>query len=294
MAMELSVSEMQDWISCPQLWFWKWVLNRAVRRPGPALRAGLAVHACFEERLRSGDRPGIDADFAEAEPNLARVLTAALGAWDRKYLDSEPPWTEIIAVEEPLRLQLTEELALVGRPDSIVRWQSGIWHVQHKTTGQSTPVATFAAGIRRSFHENLYGVLIENAYPNERYMGTMLNVVRKLSMKRVDEDPNQALHMEFLPIPKAQRLQAVESFRFYGKQIKSWRDELSGVNLRIIPQNREHCTGQYKNTLCSHFGPCENPEAIWQDEHYETYDPRSRYQAKPSKPSNGRSESSPG
>jgi hypothetical protein len=199
-----------------------------------------------------GESPGLVADGVDSTDaklyEQAQVLDLAIAQWVR----NPKPWDRVEMVETEISKKLAPGLEVFGRPDAVVMWKGAWWHVQHKTVAAGVPVGVFAAGVRVSLHESIYAGLLRTKYPQVR--GTMLNVVRKISRKRVVEDPNSALHIEFISIPERMTEMAE-------------RDLLSVV-ARMDSGNpptradRKRCVGVYGNSLCEAYGVCWGGEGI--------------------------------
>lgn len=192
----------------------------------------------------------------DADPKVieqAEVLDIALGAWE----EQPKPWKKVLAVEQEMEKNLgplpggAEDLWVFGRPDAIVEWRDGWWHVQHKTLAGSKPIPVFSRGVQVSLHEGIYAGLLRENLRDMPVYGTMLNVVRKLSRGTVSKNPRVALHIEFIPIPamlvhEAEQDVRAEAARIYAAKLSAARPT----------RNRENCTGRYGNSLCTYYGQC--------------------------------------
>lgn len=246
---QISVTRISDYDMCPQYEHWKWREGLADSRDAISAPLGLgtAMHDAFASILtnqpwvRMVDRP----DVVELDHIGAQVVDMALELWEVKYA-SAPPWTEILQVEHPLRIEFTH-FDLVGKPDAAVRGLGKqLWHLQHKSLGASRPVGTYVMGQAISNHEQLYCEMLEAEF-GEPVGGTMLNLVRKLSLKRAKENPHQLLHMEFLPIPKQRRVAGVKALE---------RRATEMLNVDVPYRNRAACTGKYGNSPCAFYKLC--------------------------------------
>lgn len=278
--MKMNVSEVQDFVTCPQTWANIWVFGRQPAGDGSEpLRIGTGVHDNLEHLLK-GERlvPTPMATLCpEDEGIVTESLDKALGLWVEKYVRTKPVWDEVLAVEESYEVDLSEDITLIGKPDTVVRWRNALWHVQHKTLAQSKPVATYIRTLQRSWHEGLYRLLIKKRFPDYPYGGTMVNLIRKMSRKQMDLNPGQALHLEFLPIGEDRSARALADFMFWAEQVVAWRRKLEEDPTQFVPQNRKSCGGIYGNSLCPFYKVCEGGASLTDDQFFVTRDPLQHY-----------------
>ncbi len=203
-------------------------------------------------------------DLVPPEDNAKwRALTTGLYAWWEKY-GIEHPWEAVLATETPHKVQLSPSVWFQGIPDSWVVAFESLWHVSHKTIDQSKPPSVFCAQQGQTIHEAGYAMLGADIY-NIPYGGSMINVVRRLSEKRMNEDAMQALHLEFIPIS--------------AKQIARARDDILYTAERMNDEHilrRRVCGGKFLNSKCQYYASCW--EGISLDSIlYTDYNPTARY-----------------
>lgn len=259
---KLTVSEIQTYDICPQMWAWRYVAKRGVEDSG-ALRLGNALHLWFAARFKHEKVPpwkiAETAGLHEEDVEQAEVLDLLMPEWERRY-GIKPPWEEVLMVEQELTLQ-RGKLLITGKPDAVVRWLGKLFHVQHKSVGRSVPMDKFVKGIAKSLHEAIYCTMLE------KYgvvAGTMLNAVRKLSRNTVSRDPGQALHLEFIPISVSFREEALQEVVQRGMEMMELEKELDSAKPRAY-RNRTMCNGKYGNSTCTYYGLCwegQQPEEL--------------------------------
>jgi hypothetical protein len=201
----------------------------------------------------------------------ARALRLALLAWWDRYSVSTP-WSEVILVEEPLTAQIRTgrppewagDVILQGIPDAMVLWQGALWHCQHKTLDQSQSVENFACSVAQSLHESIYAILAKNRWPELRYGGTMLNIVRKMSEGAMLENASRALWLEFLPIGD--------------RQIERAKDDILWmVDHFDEPWRRRSGCVEVGRGKCPYYEACWEGISLSDDSIYEDAIPDERY-----------------
>ena len=264
-----NISELEDHDFCPEYHHNRWMLQQVgIMDESEPLRLGTYAHKVLERMMR-GEKPSFTAKLLASE----RALDLALAAWWGK-LGIAHPWDAVLETEQALELEVwSPELGqagfvLFGTPDACVTWEGKLWHLQHKTIGQSIPVGVFSAGIAQSLHEAGYAALLQHAHPGIPYGGTLLNIVRRLSEKRALEDPSQALHIEFLAITPA--------------QIERGLRDISHKAQQILAQTRRYrrraaCWGIYRNKLCEYYPSCWQGISINDAVLFEHKNPLSHY-----------------
>src|SRR6185503_11381546 len=110
---------------------------------------------------------------------------------------------EILATEQAIEMPiLGGPHILFGRPDVVVRHQGKLWHEQNRTLSDRTVMPVYLAAAERDLHELGYAPMICHHYnePLSNYGGTFMNICRKVSKKKLAEDPHAAFVQEFIPI----------------------------------------------------------------------------------------------
>jgi len=283
-----SVSEVLDFIHCPQYWANKYVFQRQEIAPiAKPLRVGTAVHEVLEQFMLGRDKLGVDpvsTRLTEPEDDLiGEVMDLLMDEWYGVHVLGQPKWTAVISTEEPLALYIGGHL-VVGTPDAVVEYNGKLWHVQHKTLAQSKPVATFIKLVARSYHEALYHWMLRAKFPDREIGGTMLNIVRKMSRKRAQEDPTQGLWLEWLAIDNDKSARALKDLTYYLDLMADQREILDTKRHRdmpFVPQNRKMCAGTFGNSLCTYYHVCQdNGQILWDDRLFQETDPHERYDGK--------------
>jgi hypothetical protein len=227
----------------------------------PALLVGTAVHKFFEGVLLEKDTPfpnfGPEYDEASEEVREEAVkafaaLTPALMAWQPKE-----KW-EIVDVEKELRttIKLTDgsEVELVGKLDTVIRTMGKLWHLQHKTIHASKPIDIFAETMRTDWHESAYQRLATEHY-TEPFGGTILNCIRKLSAKRIADDPFSVFATFYLHRnPSLLSEEWADITALLDRMV--W--DITAYQTGIRPlKNRMACGGMFGNSLCKYKDVCD-------------------------------------
>lgn len=160
----------KQWKTCPRLYFFNIVLGFNPKGDNIVLTWGSAYHK-FRERLEilygvGHERPP-RFDEEKAQAAFAQAAMEAT-TWFKKHAEAQPPggkwdfmtegrlvksfitafkhWKreklqgaiEVIAVEQPFNVQVTDGLSISGRADQIIRWLGKIWGRDFKTTSKDT------------------------------------------------------------------------------------------------------------------------------------------------------------
>lgn len=192
MSRYVTVTEIQDYLSCEWRWYAKWVLNRVPRRYSSALILGSAVHNIFKAHfkgypldsafvtehvnmnvfLRGATDPAWAAAQAGAMKDLLRFRPQIVGFRDKFKID------ETLEVEEEFQIPLGPWI-FRGRPDRVVRMGQKCRHMQHKTVALNKSVETYLYVLQRSLHETMYGDTLAKKYGGLEYAGSIINLIRK-------------------------------------------------------------------------------------------------------------------
>ena len=264
-------SQLQDFERCPEYHRALWLLNR--ERIGPEnenLLMGTWAHEALAILMRWPGTSPVSLPWFGTNAKW-QALHLAIQAWaDRYSMDVYRPWTKLIETENPLETPLVideqvilvspkptvlnggktvsilgQEVWLLGTPDAWVIRHGKLWHVQHKTLDQSQSIANFAFKVAQSLHESIYAILGMAHWPELEYGGTMLNIIRKISLKRAKESPHEALHLEFIPITP---------------------EQIERAKLDLLYCVRHFHDGWRRRSACSGppYGKCPYYEACWQ------------------------------
>lgn len=279
----VTASELDDHEWCPQYHDFR----HKQRRRLIALEPEWAIHGNWAhkqlEQMIQGHPPR---DLPPSMPGATgRALVLSMHAWWERF-GKVHPWDHVLMAEKPGEVNLgwlgdgvctlertatsKIEVRFRGIPDGIVVWHGQGYHLSHKTTGPSTPVDVLCQGLAHSLHENLYPLLAREWFPDLPWGGTCANIIRKLAEKRAIEAPEQALHIEFLPIT--------------AEGIERARLDALDIVLRIaesrerVHRRRKGCLGIHGNSKCAYFGVCWERISIDNDTLYESYNPTERYE----------------
>jgi hypothetical protein len=263
--MKVNVSAVKTFLYDQQDWWFAYILKRVPRRPEMALQLGSLWHLLLEELVKTGSREVAEEKARKAvetflgEPNeymtpefvsdyeksVEHLLDLFDGYKERHEFD------ETLLIEAPLEVQLLGgPHVLVGRPDRVVRYQGKLWHVQNRTLSDRTVMPVYLAAAERDLHELAYAYLIQRHFQihADQYGGTLMNIVRKVSKKKLAEDPDAAYVQEFIPIDKHQVALAVED-------IIRVADDMVAIieGRRDAIQNRDTDKGRFGNRLSPYF-----------------------------------------
>jgi hypothetical protein len=258
----LSVSDVKLYQTCPQLFMYKFV-----DRVGPkydtsaAQLVGTAVHGMLEGKLRGNPeaKPKWGDEFDKASEETQEEATkAVLALLPALELWQPPDKWEIVDVEKELRKTITlndgSEVELVGRLDCIVRAMGKLWHLQHKTCHSSKPTAVYAESVRTDWHETAYQVMAAEQY-GEAFAGTILNCVRKLSAKRIAEDPSAVFELFYLHRPEYLIQQGWSDLTNLVDRM-AWDITAYETDIPVL-KNRMACAGIFGNSLCKYKDVCD-------------------------------------
>lgn len=223
--MRINISAINLYRECPQKWFNRYVLLREPPPRSLALQVGTMFHVAMQEYL----------NLRKSGVNHEESLSAALNyleaqrilAWERgdtklaheiegvkdnfAYFEGPQFYSPdgILMVEEELELPIGEGIILVGRPDAVVLGIDGrIYHLQHKAMMLSISLSAFNESRRLSPHELGYKRMIERKFPDKKYGGTIMNVLKKGGI------PGPAkLSEEVIPLSETDANDFIESVR---------------------------------------------------------------------------------
>lgn len=307
--MNLTVSQALTHQTCPTKHRFLYLeKRRGNRKLEPALDLGTAFHQLMAEALTafgSFGRGNLNTDPEEWAKRLTKKLSEnlddagldskqdlirtawALGHWAHWYWFETPlRFTKVLAVEEPLEAKLGPELTLRGRIDGVVLDEEGrAWHLQWKSLSGSTKPEHFIRRIKRSLHEAAYGVLIREKWPQYEYMGTRLQVFRKVSLqarvggKLVPRDPSDAIVGSDLLINEFQFERAYRDLqRIAGQITVDGAIPWDGRELLDLEQRESSCFGPFGNSPCPFLDVCDGFTTISDPHLFEDWDPDERYE----------------
>lgn len=259
--MKISVSQIKRHIECPMKAHYEYDLLRGPRARPIALDVGSLVHTALEAKLRGRDwRVATDEYLAalplDTDPRVDEgwlLLAPSIALWEK-----EEDW-EVVSIEEAMETPCGSH-TLVGRLDSVVRWNGQYWHLQHKTLAPSVPVGTFVEQQRTDWHECVYQRMAEEK-GYRPFGGTILNILRKLSGKRLAGNPHDAIvPPQYLPRTPELVQEAISDLATIVDDIQAQRD-----GTRRIVKCRSACAGPYRNSLCAYKSVCDGDVEIESD-----------------------------
>jgi hypothetical protein len=254
---KINVSAVKTFLYDQLDWYFQYHLRRVPRRFEPALELGSLWHGLLEEFAKTGSREaakawahmsiekasvGISPEYVDDAEHMLNLFDA----YKERY-----EFDETLLIEAPLETQLLGgPHTLVGRPDRVVRYQGKLWHVQNRTLSDRTVMPVYLAAAERDLHELAYAFLIQRHFKlhQDQYGGTLMNIVRKVSKKKLAEDPDAAFVQEFIPIAPEQVAEAIED-------IIQVADDMEAIvaGRRRAVQNRETDKGRFGNRLGPYF-----------------------------------------
>jgi hypothetical protein len=166
------------------------VAGRAPRGVGAALTVGIILHMVFEAFFKNeiedmGDHLTKLMNEMPENKKKERATLAELVDPLREWKE-ELPIQETLEVEEPFEFEIENAngIKFQGRPDRVVKCMDKVFHYQHKSMGQGRDVGAYISLARRSLHELVYGLVLEEKYKDiADYGGTIYNLIRKLQYR---------------------------------------------------------------------------------------------------------------
>jgi len=238
--MKVNVSAVKTFLYDQSDWYFAYVLKRVPRVTSPALQMGTLWHGLLEEFAKTGVL--LDMEYQEQAEHMLNLFDA----YRERY-----EFDETLLIEAPLEtVLLGGPHILVGRPDRVVRYQGKLWHVQNRTLSDRTVMSVYLAAAERDLHELAYAHLITRHFKLhlDQYGGTLMNICRKVSKKKLAEDPQSAFIQEFIPISASQVAEAIDD-------IVQVADDMVAImeHRRRAVQNRDTDKGRFGNRLSSYF-----------------------------------------
>lgn len=306
--MILTGSSIKEWQVCPQRWVFSFLNERVpVATPVP-FTGGKLWHSFVEGMLFGDDREALKTTLRQQAATAANELDG-LSRFD-KANELRTTWTCLeqaadywkdkhagptVCVEQAMiatigTLPNGEIVQFAGIPDRVRRIQGKLVHTQTRTLHSGTPMVPYIKAFQRNTHELLYAWLIQQAYPDEPYFGSELQVLLKAKLwsdrkcskantkwhqersrpscdecnyqDRVREQlrqPEELFIHELIPIDPAQVKRALEDTMQVAFGMQRVRDGEQPV------QNRDADLGSFGNSLCPYFGICVGEEKLDDD-----------------------------
>lgn len=271
-------------------WYYTYILKRVPRTFAPALALGTLWHVILEDFAKTGSRESAKNAGAEAVSKAVSAHASdpffnhdeflsecehmfnLFDAYKERY-----QFEKTLMVEAPLEAQLLGgPHILVGRPDRVVRYEGKFWHVQNRTLSDRTVMAVYLAAAERDLHELAYAYLIQKHFQlhADQYGGTLMNIARKVSKKKLAEDPDSAFVQEFIPISQGQVTEAVEDII----QVATDMEDVVNNRRRAV-QHRDTDKGRFGNRLSSYFNVKRGSGTLYDDTAFQPAS--SRYDEEP-------------
>lgn len=264
--MKVNVSQIEDYITCPTLWWNRWIAKRSTRQETHAMHVGTTWHKLCEMHSLA---PLEHADLTDLER-----CSLVLGYNQyRNWLENDPGAPIIIGREQVQTATLGGH-ELFGRLDAVGMWNGKWWHIQHKTLGARVDTHVYQRLLARSLHELIYAYLLQQ---NEAtpYGGSMICVLRKpTSFKNLEQRPDL-----FSAIPVAITKHNIQTALLdvagYLHQMNFLAHNAPAARLT---QNRQACGGYYHNSPCEYIDVCDGLRSL---ETFPMRDPLAHYKEKP-------------
>lgn len=177
--MKFSISQLQDFVRCPQLAHVRHIQLWDRAGGSPALTLGTMFHLAMEDKLlRRPSRSAIEL-WAEVENGK----DGAIELWEKHRLgDVIAQWERPLEYGEPIGVEQVIEVplgrhTLQCRLDSIVQRNGYVWSEQHKTFADD--LQSLVEKVRLSWHEIAYQYALQST-THEEVAGTILNACQKL------------------------------------------------------------------------------------------------------------------
>lgn len=202
----VNISSVKRFHQCRARWLIEWHLNRVPREGALPLNLGKLVHVAFEKYLlnqSSSMLSAVDAALAEWTDTVSKQHTAGLlndsefgEAIDAaKALNDlrEPlalwkdqfPVAKVLEVEEPFEFPHTMDAGIIvrGRPDRMAIVFGKLVHIQNRTLAAGINFGLYTELAKRDYHELVYAWAMQLKYPDLKYGGSLMNLIRKLKYR---------------------------------------------------------------------------------------------------------------
>ena len=200
-------------------------------------------------------------EMPKVEPQIFDDYTVYMGQLPRW---KKPDDWEVRYVEKELQVPCGRHTT-VGTLDCIVGWDNQDWHLQHKTLDGRVPLNIYAEQQRLDWHEIAYDAMMRHI--GFHSAGTMLNILRKLTKRQVEENPESAYVTMFLPRSQSEVDEGMKDMSLIMEDIENQSLVRFGTGnyverIRKIVKNRQACAGPYRNSLCQYIEVCAGREDI--------------------------------
>lgn len=231
--MLISVSDILPFMDCR----YKGATRLSLKRwtpPSSRMQLGTVLHKHCDDLLKTGK---INHDYSWIDPILLPEAEPLLAEAD---LHLCPPPFQVLASEIPFKLEIGNDLHLVGRLDAVAKLNEKIYSVQWKTVGKGVSIGPFLEKVRMSPHEITYRTMLRQDPRFKECSGTLLGVFRTYLTKQQKE--NNVPRFEFFEL-EATEEEDCEAFEFDIAQ--SGRELISTINHGPRIRNWTACQSIY-------------------------------------------------
>lgn len=267
--MKLNITQLRDYLKCPQYSYNLHIARRGIERKSVALEVGTLFHASMEQKLK-GEADIIGTDLWESVSNDAQ------DAWGKHKLwlpigafAPEPGW-EIRAVESVLEAVLSPGIELQGRLDGIIKYNGKYWSLQWKT--YEDDLHGLLEKVRLSWHEAAYQWLAErnNLTP---WGGTILGACQKLPGFYMRGSPRHRVEIsdqercEALTLHYLFRSTKIQKRMEQDLKLQLARCASSIQDPSIVARQYDFCWGITGRNRCPYYVVCHENGSL-EDERY--------------------------
>lgn len=281
---KLNISSVKRFKECRARWLVEWHLNRVPTEGALPLNLGKLVHLVFEthlaEKMRGGTMSMAEAmavelhnwnasatllhgkeqqDMTDAAEAF-RTLAEPLSHWVDEF-----PITRVLEVEEPFEYPHPDDPTVVirGRPDRMaIVYDRGV-HIQNRTLASGINFGLYTELAKRDYHELIYAWAMKQKYPDLKYGGTLMNLIRKLKYRGVPtkacpegkilHELSEIFGQYMVPMLSAQIDHALRDILWDANEMRRTIQEYEDKGVFPSP-NRKLDGGPYGNKIDPYFG----------------------------------------
>lgn len=201
--MKIDSSQLQTYLSCPQKYYFKYVLNLKKRKYDERdvdLEFGQRVHKCLEWYKKFNDadfvKHWIDFEDLPEEIELCKTRANGLKMSEEfiQHLEKIDKGIETLSVEDVGEVKLSDDITWIVKIDRVVKKDENIYFNDYKTKGKSLPYNYFS---RFSPNLQVSGYCF---YVQEKYgqcSGGIIDVLMSGFRKKKYLDSPPGFHCEF-------------------------------------------------------------------------------------------------
>jgi hypothetical protein len=269
--MQATVSQLKDYLRCPQYAEFIHHLHRVSVKTPTYFEEGSIFHEAMENKLKGRDfaLTSYKSWMNASEEAQHRFLNKHRLDVPIQYYELDTEW-KIIDTEVPLSGTIGQ-VQVIGRLDAIIYYNHKYWSLQWKT--YTKDLLRLIEQVRLGWHEVAYEELAfqHGYYP---WGGVILGACQKLPSYRVvdgkrhtitDEERIQTFTTHYLVRSRIEQATALGHLAAYLRRMeKDW-----GLSLR----NYESCWGPNKDFRCPYYEVCHGGQSIDSD-NFKTVEPR--------------------